>query len=258
MLGVVGPMARTVGDIKVLFEIMQGPDDGDTSSAPVSVRWPSEAEVKNFHIGSFEDDGRTPVTAETRAAVGTAENLLKRAGFRVSPFRPDGLEQARSLWWLWFGVAGAMLLGPMTKGKESQLSPILKEFSSWAAAETPHTAQTLLDTWIMRDALRMQVFEQMRDYPILLCPVAAIPAFRHGERSWAIDGQTVKYLDAWSYTEWFNLLGMPAAVVPIGQSDEGLPIGVQIVGRPWEEEKVLAVSEALERERGAWRKPPIE
>ena len=86
---------------------------------------------------------------------------------------------------------------------------------------------------------------------------AEIPAFRHGERSWTIDGKTVQYLDAWSYTEWFNLLGNPAAVVPIGQSPEGLPIGVQIVGRPWEEERVLAVAELLENECGAWRKPPI-
>ncbi len=97
----------------------------------------------------------------------------------------------------------------------------------------------------------------MRKYPILLCPAAAIPAFRHGERSWAIEGKTVNYLDAWSYTEWFNLLGNPAAVVPVSHSAEGLPIGVQIVGRPWEEEQVLAVAAALERSCGAWRIPPI-
>jgi len=258
LLGVVGPMARTVVDLKVLFEAMQGPDDGDPSAAPVPVCWPNDEEVNNLHIGYFEDDGRTPVTAETRTAVRTAAQGLKRAGFKVEPFRPAGLEQARSLWWQWFGVAGAMLLGPMTKGREAEISPILREFSAWAAAEPPHTAQTLLDTWILRDALRMQIFEQMRDCPILLCPVAAIPAFRHGERNWKIDGQVVQYLDAWSYTEWFNLLGMPAAAVPVGQSREGLPIAVQIVGQPWEEEKVLAVSGEIERERGAWRKPPIE
>ena len=62
----------------------------------------------------------------------------------------------------------------------------------------------------------------MRKYPILLCPAAAIPAFRHGERSWTIEGKTVEYLDAWSYTEWFNLLGNPAAVVPVSHSAEGL------------------------------------
>ncbi|MGO9862125.1 MAG: amidase family protein, partial [Terriglobales bacterium] len=89
-----------------------------------------------------------------------------------------------------------------------------------------------------------------------LCPVAAIPAFRHGEREWLVEGKRVKYLDAWSYCEWFNLLGFPAAVVPMGHSPEGLPIGVQIVGRPWQEEIVLAVAAKLEAERGPWPAPP--
>ena len=98
----------------------------------------------------------------------------------------------------------------------------------------------------------MQVLAQMRDCPVLLCPVASIPAFRHGERRWNVEGKTVEYLDAWSYTEWFNLLGFPAAVVPVGKSPEGLPIGVQIVGRPWDEEIVLAVAATLEEQRAEW------
>jgi len=255
LLGVVGPMARTVGDLKILFEILQGADYGDTSSAPVPVRWPSWGDLKKLRIGYFEDDGRTPVTDETRAAVRTAAEAFERAGFDVRPFRPEGLEQARQLWWQFFGVAGAMLLGPMMEGREEELSPILKEFSGWVAKETPHTAQTLLNTWIERDVLRAKLFEQMREYPVLLCPVASIPAFRHGERSWKINGKTVEYLDAWSYSEWFNLLGMPAAVVPVGQSAEGLPIGVQIAGRAWEEEVVLSVGELLENEIGAALRP---
>src|ERR1700676_199623 len=72
LIGVVGPMARTVADLKVLFEVMQGPDIGDTCAAPVPVRWPSEEETKKLRIGYFEDDGRPPVTPETRAAVRTA------------------------------------------------------------------------------------------------------------------------------------------------------------------------------------------
>jgi amidase len=258
LLGVVGPMARTVADLKALFEVLQGPDDGDTSAAPVPVRWPSWREMKKLRIGYFEDDGRTPVTVETRAAVRTAAEALEHAGFDVQPFRPEGLEHARQLWWQFFGVAGAMLLGPMTKGREGDLSPILKEFSSWAAAEQPHTAQTLLDTWIQRDTVRAQIFGQMREFPILLCPVASIPAFRHSERSWIVDGKSVQYLDAWSYCEWFNLLGMPAAVVPVGRSPERLPIGVQISAGPWEEEIVLSVAEILEKECGGWKPPPVD
>ena len=258
LIGVVGPMARKVQDLKLLFEVMQGPDIGDPSAVSVPVRWPDRDELKKVPIGYFEDDGRTPVTADTRAAVRTAAEALTRAGFQVEPFRPDGLELARQLWWKFFGIAGGMLLGPMTRGHEAELSPILKEFSSWVEAEPSHTGESLLDAWIQRDAIRMQVFAQMRDYPVLLCPVAAIPAFKHGERRWQIDGKTVEYLDAWSYTEWFNLLGTPAAVVPVGQSPEGLPIGVQISARPWEEELVLSVAAELETQCGVWRAPVLE
>jgi Asp-tRNA(Asn)/Glu-tRNA(Gln) amidotransferase A subunit family amidase len=257
LIGVVGPMARTVADLKVLFEVMQGPDIGDTCAAPVPVRWPSDDQTKKLRIAYFEDDGRTPVTPETRAAVRTAVEALRSAGFQVDRFRPDGLEEARRLWHKFFVVAGGMLLRPMFKEEDADLSPILKQFLEWAAAEPAHAGRTLLDAWIQRDLLRARFFAQMQQYPILLCPAAAIPAFRHGERSWQVDGKTVHYLDAWSYTEFFNLLGNPAAVVPVGSSSEGLPIGVQIVGRPWEEEQVLAVAAALEQQCAAWRIPPI-
>jgi Asp-tRNA(Asn)/Glu-tRNA(Gln) amidotransferase A subunit family amidase len=246
LIGVVGPMARTISDLKVLFEVMQGPDIGDPSAAPVPLHWPAPSDAKNLRIGYFEDDGRTPVTPETRGAIRKAAEALRSAGFEVEPFRPEGLEKARQLWWKIFGVAGGMLLGPMVRGHEDELSPILKEFNGWVAAEPPHTAESLLDTWLERDLVRIEIFEQMKKFPVVLCPVASIPAFRHGERSWQIEGKQVDYLDAWSYCEWFNLLGMPGAVVPVTQTAEGLPIGVQIVGRPWEEELVLTIARAVE------------
>ncbi|HZZ16745.1 MAG TPA: amidase [Candidatus Sulfotelmatobacter sp.] len=256
-IGVVGPMARTVADLKILFEVMQGPDIGDTWAAPVPLRWPTDGEIRDLRIGYFEDDGRTPVTRETRTAVRTAAEALRNAGFQVEPFRPEGLEQARQLWWKYFVVAGGMLLRPMFQGREAELSPILKQFLEISAAEPALTADTLLDAWIERDLLRARFFAQMQRYPILLCPAAAIPAFRHGERHWQVEGKPVDYLDAWSYTEFFNLLGNPAAVVPVGRSPEGLPIGVQIVGRAWEEEQVLSVAYALESVCGATQIPPI-
>jgi amidase len=258
LIGVVGPMARTVADLRTLFEVMQGPDDGDPSSAPIPLRKVNCEDLKNIRIGYFEDDGRVPVTKETRAAVRAGAAGLQSAGLRVDSFRPKDLERARQLWWQFFGIAGGMLLGPMTQGHEADLSPILEEFSGWVTAEPSHTGQTLLDTWVQRDVVRLQILAEMRAYPVLLCPVASIPAFRHGERSWDIDGQSVQYLDAWSYCEWFNLLGFPAAVVPVGTSPEGLPIGVQIVGRPWEEELVLEIAAVIEKACGGFRPPPID
>jgi Asp-tRNA(Asn)/Glu-tRNA(Gln) amidotransferase A subunit family amidase len=257
LIGVVGPMARTVADVKVMFEVMQGPDDGDTCAAPVRVRWPSDDEVRKLRIGYFEDDGRTPVSPEIRAAVRTAAEALRGAGFQVEPFRPDGLEEIRVLWKKFFVAAGGMLIRPMFQGREHDLSPMLKEFLEWSRAEPPLTGESLLEAWIGRDTLRVNFLAQTQRYPILLCPAAAIPAFRHGERSWTVEGKTVNYLDAWSYTEWFNLLGNPTVVVPVSHSTEGLPIGVQIVGRPWEEEQVLAVAEVMEKQCGARKIPAI-
>jgi Asp-tRNA(Asn)/Glu-tRNA(Gln) amidotransferase A subunit family amidase len=257
LIAVVGPMARTVADLKVLFEVMQGPDVGDSCAAPVPMRWPSADAVKNLRVGYFEDDGRTPVTPETRAAVHTAAEGLRSAGFQVEHFQPQGLEEARQLWHKFFVVASAMLLKPMFKEGDADLSPILKQFLDEAAVQPAHTGRSLLDAWIQRDLLRARFLAQMQQYPVMLCPAAAIPAFRHGERSWQVEGKTVQYLDAWSYTEFFNLLGNPGAVVPVGWSLEGLPIGVQIVGNQWEEEQVLAIAGVIEKQCGAWKIPPI-
>ncbi len=150
------------------------------------------------------------------------------------------------------------MLGPMIKGREADLSPMLKEFStrsgSPAVAHRPILARYL-------DPARRTAHKDF-------CPDAGLsgaalsrgcrfPAFRHGERSWQVEEKTVKYLDAWSYTEWFNLLGTPAVVVPVGKSPEGLPIGVQIVARPWQEELAISVAAALEDEVGRHGHPPI-
>jgi Asp-tRNA(Asn)/Glu-tRNA(Gln) amidotransferase A subunit family amidase len=247
-------MARTVADLQILFDVMAGWDDGDPSAAPVAVRELHEKLVEAMPVGFFTDDGRTPVTEETKAAVEYAALTLMNRGFRVEPFRPEGLEEARQIWWDFFGVAGGMILDPMLRGHDAELSPILQEFRGWAAATPAHTGESLLAAWLGHDAVREKILVQMRKYPILICPTASIPAFLHGEREWRVEGKTVKYLDAWSYCEWFNLLGFPAAVVPMGYSEQGLPIGVQIVGRPWEEEVVLAVAAALDH---AWHAPPL-
>lgn len=257
LIGVVGPMTRTVDDLKLLFDAIQGPDDGDACAAPVPLRWPSAAETKSLKIGFFEDDGRTPVDKEIRRAVQTAAEALGRAGFRVEPFRPSGLEEARILWRIFFVKICGMVIDPMFKGREPDRSPVLKQFLEWSGAEPELTADSLVNAWIRRDTVRSEFLAQMSRYPILICPPAAVPAFRHGERNWMIDKKTVHYLDAWSYTEWFNLLGNPAAVVPVSQSSSGLPIGVQIVGRPWEEEQVLAVAAAVEEGSGGWKEPPL-
>ena len=256
ILGALGPMARTIRDVTLFFITLSGQDALDPVSPPVGLRNESLEDLRRVPIAFFEDDGLTPVTPETRQAVQDAARTLERQGFSVRPFRPQALEEARQLWWKFFVRGGAMLLDPLVHGRHAELSPTFLDFLSIAHSEPPLSAQELLAAWMDCDHVRRRLLAEMESFPILLCPVCAIPAFRHGERSWEVEGQQVKYLDAMRYTQWFNLLGAPAAVVPVGRSPEGLPIGVQIVGRPFEDERVLGIAAAVEANYG-YKPPPL-
>jgi amidase len=249
-------MARTMRDVALLFRTLGGQDPLDPNSPPIAFRERSPDELRANTIGFFEDDGLVPVTPETRSAVSSAAAALGDAGFRVEPFRPRQLEPLRQLWWLLFVQCGAMFYAPEIAGKTHLLSPIFKEFLSIAESAPPLTPTQLLNAWAELDVLRGKMLEEMRAFPVLLCPVASVPAFRHGERAWTIDGRTVEYLDAWRHTQWFNTLAAPAAVVPVGRSPEGLPIGVQIVARPFEDETALGIASIVDSAFG-YRPPPM-
>jgi amidase len=255
-LGAIGPMARTIDDVTLLFNALSGQDAADPVSPPAALRSPSLDEIKRLPIGYFEDDGLTPVTPETHKAVQDAAQALREQGFDVRPFRPNGLEQARKLWDLFFVRCGAMFEEPLIRGHEDKISPVFRDFLARAHAAPPLTADELLNAWAESDVIRHKLLAQMQEFPLLLCPVCAVPAFRHCERSWTIDGQQIEYLDAMRYSQWFNLLAAPAAVVPVCQSPDGLPIGVQVVGRPWEDEIVLKVASVIDHEFG-YVPPPI-
>ena len=261
LTGVVGPMARTIDDVQLLLEVMAGADIGDPNGHPVPLRAPDyglqatgdglQAAGLGLRVGFFEDDGIVPVDADTRRAIRQAVRWLEEAGVAVEPFRPDGLEEARELWWGIFGRASRLLLEPLVAGRETEVHPNLVEFLDWTRRDPPLTALGLLEIEIGRDVLKTRILRQMDRYPVLLCPVAPMPAFRHGERAWTIEGTTVHYLDAWRYAAWFNLLQNPGVSVPVTSSAEGLPIGVQVVARPWEELTALAVARVIEQSRGA-------
>jgi len=256
ILGAIGPMARTIEDVTMLFGALSGQDRLDPVSLPLALRGPTLDDLRQKTIGYFEDDGLIPVTPETRAAVNSAAQPLRDAGFRVEPFRPRTLEQLRKLWWKFFVQCGAMFYAPEIAGKEQRLSPIFKEFLSIAQAQQAVRAADLLNAWAELDIVRARTLQEMSEFPVLLCPVASIPAFRHGEREWTIDGRRVTYLDAVRHAQWFNALAAPTAVVPVGHSPEGLPIGVQIVARPFDDEIALGVAAVVDRAFG-YAPPPM-
>src|SRR5206468_2935017 len=107
-----------------------------------------------------------------------------------------------------------------------------------------------------RDRLRLVLSAWMRETPFILAPVYAAPSFKHGARKIEVGGEAVSVFRAGSFSQTFNVFGLPAASVPVARSREGLPIGVQIIGRPFEEESVLAAASLLEEACGGWPAPP--
>src|SRR5215467_12246865 len=251
-IGVVGPMARTIADVRALFEIMAGPDAGDAQSAPVPLRSYSEKDLRSTRIGLLQSSALGNATPETRAAVDRAAKLLSDCGLLVEPLELRGLDRALELWWFFFGNVIAHLLNTNLAGHETPLSPMLREYLSIATPSKPLSLDQFLQACAERDLLREKILRQMDKVRILLSPVSSAPAFRHGEGNYK---PATGYRDTMRFSQWLNLTGFPGASVPIRLSSEGLPIGVQIIGRPFEEELVLSVAEALEQSRGPWQPP---
>jgi amidase len=254
-IGAVGPMARTIADVRALFAVMAGPDPGDALSTPVPLTSVGDAQLKGLRIGVLESEALGKVDSETGAAVQKAAKDLRAQGFVVEPLRLQGLERAIELWWFFFGPVIAHLFQPIVAGHEDKLSCIFREYLKFA--EAPVTLDALLNACAERDLVRANILRQMREVPIVLSPVSTTTAFRHGEGTWR-PGAKQCYRNTMRFSQWLNLTGFPGASVPVAISAEGLPIGVQVIGRPHEEELVLAVAERIENGRGAWRAPEIQ
>ena len=252
-LGVVGPMARTVADVRALFDVMKGPDADDALSSAVQSLYFGERELAGMRVGILQSNALGNVTRETNDAVERAAALLAEQ-FNVEPFQLEGLEQAIELWWFFFGPMIAHLFEPMVEGRETELSPMFREYMSVASLKIAPTVDEFMAACVKRDIVRAKIIKQMRDVPILLSPVCAAPAFQHGEGNWQ---PVCGYRDTMRHAQWLNLAGFPGVSVPMGLSAEGLPIGVQVIGRPNEDELVLAVAEMLETARGRWEAPPV-
>jgi len=216
----------------------------------------NDALLKGLRVGILESDALGKVDAQTCAALQKAANSLAAQGFVVEPVRLQGLERAIELWWFFFGPVIAHLFRPSVEGQEDKLSRIFREYLQFAEPQSPVTLDQLLSACAERDLLRAKILQQMRDVPILLSPVSTTTAFRHGEGTWR-PGAKQCYRDTMRFSQWLNLTGFPGASVPVSVSGEGLPIGVQVIGRPHEEELLLAVAERIETGRGPWQSPPL-
>jgi len=253
LLGVAGPMARSANDVRLLFTALSGYDSQDPFSAPVPLRAP---QPDGTPIGVMEQFYDVPVEAGTRDTVLKAARVLGEIGFQVEPFKPRGIERAPNLWWFFFGQLPAPLTKQMIQGREQEAHWTGTEFLTTALEQPAPTANDLLSNLAARDRMRAALLRQMETVPLILAPVCGVAAFRHRERRWETDSKPIGLFEAMMPVTPWNLLGLPAMTVPFGMSADGLPIGVQLIGRPYEEELILEVGVRLEEARGPFPGPP--
>jgi len=242
----IGPMARRIRDLHLMFNVLAGIDVAEVTGS---------ASLVGSRVAYYSDDGVAPVTEETRQAVESAARALSDAGLIVEQTRPPGIEQGHDLWLKLFSRASVVQLRNVYAGNEEKGG----EFVRWrlrTADDTPAlTIDGYIKSWLERDRLREELLRWMEHTPLLIAPVGATPAYKHGTLKVTVGERTMSTFRAFSYSQTFNAFDLPAVVVPAGRSPEGLPIGVQIVGRPFAEEMVLDAAAIIEEALGGWQMP---
>jgi Asp-tRNA(Asn)/Glu-tRNA(Gln) amidotransferase A subunit family amidase len=239
---VAGPMARNPADLRLLFRALAAFDPADPFSTPVPLR---DLPAANLPIGLWDQFYSVPVDPEIRAAVHRAAALLESLGHPIEPFEPRGLERAPNVWAFLFNQWPAPAARKLIEGRESE--------THWTATETLYTkevtAEQVLANLAARDHMRASLLRQLERVPVVVMPACGITAFRHRERKWEIDGREIGLFQALMPAVLANVLGLPSIAVPMAVSREGLPIGVQLLGRPYEDELLLDIAARLDDAR---------
>ncbi len=253
LLGVAGPMARNARDLRLLFEVVAGYDPADPFSAPVPL---GEASLEGVRIGFTEQFYQVPVEPAAARAVRGAAEALHSLGFAVEPFMPRGLERAPNVWSFLFSELPAPVIREMFAGREAEVHWTGLELIDQFESRPEPTAREVLEHLAIRDRMRAAVLDEMDRYPVLLWPPAGVVAFRHRRRRWETPGKAIGYFEAMMPLTPANLLGLPAVVIPWMLTPDGLPVGVQLIGRPYEELRLLELAVRLEEVRGPFPGPP--
>ena len=243
----VGPIARTVDDLSLMLAAISGRDWRDPLADSNPYYDTKLRPVRRLRAAWYVDNGLTSPTKEVAAAVTDAVAAIAARKCVVTEATPPYAAVAPELHLQLFAADGCEQVRQLLRqwGGEHRAGPELRE---WLDYDNAVTIQDVRQAVRNLAALQAGMLAFMEDFDILLCPASATPAVRHGE---------TRSSDTSNYQQLFNLTGWPAAVVRCGASDDGLPIGVQVVGRPWRETTVLEVAAALESEFGGWIPPNV-
>ena len=242
----VGPLARFVEDLILTLPIISGVDWHDPAIVPMPLEDPGAVDLKRLKIAFHTDNGIVTPTPETVEVVRAAAMTLSGAGATIEEDRPSGIEQTLDMHMqLARGDGRAWIDRLLQRYGTTETSPPLARYDkSWTLSVAEYS--DLIARW---DMLRSTMLSFMQQYDVILCPVNAYPAVAHGTG--------IDHYNGLSYTATYNLTGWPAAVLRGGTSPEGLPIGVQVVARPWREDVALAVARHLETSLGGWQRPTL-
>jgi amidase len=240
LMSCLGPLARTVDDLALIYGIIAGPDGRDTDLAPVPVEDVPELNLKTLHIAFASSFPNLPVAGDISVAVGNLARQLKSAGATVEEAKLPKLDLHDDL------AQGGELIGMMLEAAQPEPPEQPTAVSHWFEALARRD----------RSILAWERFFETCD--ALLCPVAMTTAFQHCEPGTPIkvDRKKQSYRMLPAHGAVFNYSSHPAVSMPCGQDSDGLPIGLQLVGKRWSESRLLGIARAMMPLTGGFRRPP--
>ena len=249
-MNVLGPLARSVEDLALVTKVICGPDDAEPDVPPVPWTEPPARPLKAHRLAWSADFGGVPVTRETRAAIQKLADALANAGCRVEERNPDGFSYDEA-WEAWGEIAiaeRAATGAERSRERVAALNSTLGEGWAVARGSAKGVRATIADymaALTRRDALIATLERFFVEWDALICPVTVSPAIGHVPFGTPIDVDSHKvpyFIAGTAYTCPFNLTGNPSVVLPLTRSRDGLPIGVQLVGKRWAEPALLSLA----------------
>ena len=247
-MAAVGPLARSVEDLRLTLSLIEGADGRNWEVPPAPKDDGPPRPLREYRIAWTDGFGGVPVSAEIRAALERLALQLEEAGCRVERCDPPGLDVAA------LERAGRAVGGFEARPELPRPIRVLVRIQTMATA-----GDAYIRGLNQRDAFIARMEEFLSDWDAWLCPAAAVPAIPHRKPGGKIDvgGQKVAYWAAGAhYAKIFTFTGNPVVAMPIARSDEGLPIGAQLVGRRWRDNELLNVAAAIAEVTGGFRRPP--
>jgi amidase len=263
-MNTLGPLARSVEDLALIARTICGPDDVEWDVPPVPWTEAPDRPLAAHRFAWSTNFGGIPVTRDTSSAIAKLAGALANNGCAVEERNPDSFS-FDAAWETWGEIAiaeRAATGGDRARERVAALNATLGD--SWAVARgsAKGARATIADyaaALTRRDALITALERFFERWDAFLCPVTVSPAIGHVPFGTPIevDEHKVPYFIAGTaYTCLFNLTGHPSVVLPLTRSRDGLPIGVQLVGKRWSEPALLALAQKLALITGPFTPPP--